>query len=257
MQSVSAAKGHFVWFELMTLDVPAAIDFYKKVVGWETTAYGDGGYTMWKVPGQAEIGGVMALDDGAKAMGARPSWIGNLCVESCDASVQVVLANGGTVLKPAFDIPNIGRVAIVADPSRAVLALYQPAGAALGHAGTPTVGEVSWSELVTADPIAAWAFYSALAGWVKTSAMEMGPMGTYQMFGPSAESTIGGMMPKPEMVPVSMWSYYFYVADLTAAIAAATANGGVVLNGPQEIPGGDHVATLQDPQGAVFSLHGK
>jgi len=66
----------------------------------------------------------MALPEDAKAMGSPPSWLGNLCVESCDGAAATTVANGGSVLKPAFDVPGVGRVAIVADPSGAVLALY-------------------------------------------------------------------------------------------------------------------------------------
>jgi len=258
VQAVSAAKGRFVWFELMTTDVSAAIAYYTAVCGWETASWGDAsGYTMWKVPGHAEIGGVMTLPEDAKAMGSPPAWLGNLCVESCDGAVFTTVANGGTLLKPAFDVPGVGRVAIVADPSGAVLALYQPENNAPGHAGPAVHGEVSWVELVSTDPAAAWPFYAALTGWVETGSMDMGPMGTYRMFGTSAEDSIGGMMPTPPGVPHSAWGFYFYVADLDAALAVATGKGGVLLHGPQEIPGGDRVATLQDPQGAVFSLHGK
>lgn len=259
MQAVSSAKGRFVWFELMTLDVPAAIAFYSKVVGWETESWDGGGYTMWKVPGGLTIGGVMALPDDAKAMGAPPSWIGNLCVESVDAAVIQVAANGGTIYKPAFDVEGVGRVAIVADCCGATFALYQPAAQAPGHEGAPNFGEISWSELLTDDEAKAWSFYSDVAGWVKGSSMDMGEMGTYQMFGVTADpaGAVGGMFRRPPMAPVSMWQYYFYVADLDGAIAAATGSGGKLINGPTEIPGGDRVANLLDPQGAAFSLHGK
>lgn len=260
MRPLSAAKGRFVWFELMTSDPAAAISFYSKVVGWETESWGpETGYTMWKVPGGLTIGGVMALQEEAKAMGARPSWLGNLCVESVDAALAALAAHGGQVYKPAFDVPGVGRVAIVGDCCGAVFALYQPEGQAPGHDGMAVHGEVSWSELATDDPEKAMALYSAVAGWSAGDSMDMGPEGRYQMFGVSAdrEGTVGGMFKRPPMIPVSMWTYYIYVADLDAAIAAATANGGQVLHGPMPIPGGDRVVNLMDPQGAPFALHGK
>ncbi len=214
---------------------------------------------MWKIPGGAQIGGVMALPEQARAMGAPPHWVGNLCVESCDAAVAKTVAHGGRVLMPASDMPGVGRTAIVADCCGATLALHQPENLAPGHEGQATFGEVSWSELMTDNLESAMALYSDVAGWVKGDAMDMGEMGPYQMFGVSAarEGTVGGMMKRPPMVPVSCWTYYFYVADLDAAIAAATANGGHLLHGPTPIPGGDRVANLMDPQGAAFALHGK
>ncbi|MDP2307883.1 MAG: VOC family protein [Pseudomonadota bacterium] len=262
MQSISAANGRFVWFELMTTDLPAAIEFYRKVVGWETEDFQMGGdappYTMWKVPGGASVGGVFPLPEQAKQMGAPPYWLGNLCVESVDDAVAKVTKLGGQVHQPAFDVPTVGRIAIVADPTGATFALFQPAGEAPGHSGMPVPGEISWSELMTTDPEAAWSFYEGLVGWKKTDSMEMGPEhGTYQMFGRAEGGMFGGMMRSPAQMPVSAWAFYLYVAALDAAIATAEANGGKLVSGPHPIPGGDRVATLIDPQGAYFALHGK
>lgn len=259
MQAISSGRGRFVWFELMTTDIPAAIAFYTKVVGWETEAFTIPGmppYTMWKVPGGAPIGGVFTLPEQAAAMGAPPNWMGNICVEDVDASVAKLQTLGGQVHQPAFDVPGVGRVAIVADPTGATFALFQPSENAPGHDGAAVPGEVSWVELYTTDTEAAWAFYSELLGWKKTDAMEMGPgEGTYQMFGRAEGGAMGGMMKSP--MPMSMWGFYFYVTDLDAAMATAAANGGTLVHGPIPIPGGDRVAMLTDPQGAHYSLHGK
>jgi len=259
MLSPAVAHGRFVWFELLTTDPAAAMDFYTGVVGWTIEPFGDGAqaYQMWKTPGGHTIGGVMTLPEEAKAMGAPPHWMGNLAVVDIDAAVATVRSAGGMVYNGPFDVPNIGRVAIVADPQGASLALYQPAGDAPGHTEQPQVGEVSWNELMTSDVGAAMDFYAQLAGWQKTDAMDMGPMGTYQMFGPQSGGTIGGAMTRPPQIPMSYWGYYFYVADLDASIATALANGARVLNGPMPIPGGDRVVNMMDPQGAAFSLHGK
>jgi predicted enzyme related to lactoylglutathione lyase len=84
--------------------------------------------------------------------------------------------------------------------------------------------------------------------------MEMGPMGTYVIFG-LGEKQLGGMMKKPAENPMPpMWGYYTEVDDLDAAIARATKQGAKVLNGPMDVPGG-RVAQLMDPQGAAFALH--
>jgi len=53
------------------------------------------------------------------------------------------------------------------------------------------------------------------------------------------------------------WQIYFRVPDVQAAVERVKANGGQILNGPNEVPGGDWVATAADPQGAVFGLHAK
>lgn len=258
MQSVDSARGSFVWFELMTPDVEAAIPFYKAVVGWDIEAWGEGpdAYKMWKTPAGPTVGGVMKLPEAARAMGAPPHWIGNLCVSDVDAAVATLQASGGTVYNGPFDIPGIGRVAIVADPSGATFALYQPSGEAPGHAGPPEIGENTWAELMTDDTERALSFYAGLTGWVKTGAMDMGPMGTYQMFGFSETCMVGGMMKRPPEMPVSAWTYYISVPDLDASIKRAQELGGRLLHGPIDVPGGARAANLMDPQGAMFSLLG-
>jgi predicted enzyme related to lactoylglutathione lyase len=70
---------------------------------------------------------------------------------------------------------------------------------------------------------------------------------------------IGGMMNKPPamaQVP-PYWAIYFRVPDINAAAERVKANGGTILNGPMEVPGGDWILTGMDPQGASFSLHAK
>ena len=67
------------------------------------------------------------------------------------------------------------------------------------------------------------------------------------------------MMNKPKAmanVPPH-WLIYFRVPDVDAAAERIKANGGKVLNGPMEVPGGDRVVTAADPQGAAFGLHAK
>ena len=80
-------------------------------------------------------------------------------------------------------------------------------------------------------------------------------MGKYHMFGRAFP--LGGMMNKPpEMAQVPPhWGIYFRVADVHAGAERVKANGGQVLNGPMEVPGGDWIVNCMDPQGAAFSLH--
>ncbi|MGE5813816.1 MAG: VOC family protein [Acidobacteriota bacterium] len=87
--------------------------------------------------------------------------------------------------------------------------------------------------------------------------MDMGEMGKYQMF--SRTIALGGMMKKPpEMAHVPPhWGLYFRVPDVHAAASRVKENGGQVLNGPMEVPGGDWIVNCMDPQGAAFSVHHK
>lgn len=245
-------NGDWVWYELMTKDVAAAVAFYGEVAGWKTEAFG-ADYLMW-VGARGPLGGVMLLPEEAAKMGAPPHWMGNLQVDDVDRAAARVKELGGKVYKEPFDVPTIGRVAIVADPQGASLAIFKPEQAMNAQADAQA-GEVCWRELLTSDAEAAFAFYSDIVGWKSQEEMDMGPMGTYRIYG-VGDRRLGGMMttPKEQGMPPA-WLFYVDVADLDAAISRATAMGAKVLNGPMEVPGGARVAQLMDPQGAAFALH--
>ncbi len=247
--------GRFVWYELLTSDPHAAITFYTKIVGWGTQLWpgGEQPYTMWTAH-DTPIGGVMLLPEDAKKMGARPHWLGYLSTPDVDATVAHSTELGGKVLNPGMDLPEIGRIAILADPQGAVFAAFTPANPMPSGRFEPKQGDFSWHELATTDHAGAFAFYSALFGWEKTESMDMGEMGIYQMFGYEGQ-TIGGMMAKPSEMPVPAWLYYAKVPDVGQLVKAVQQNGGRVLNGPMEVPDGDIVAQCEDPQGAAFAIH--
>ena len=81
----------------------------------------------------------------------------------------------------------------------------------------------------------------------------MGPMGKYRIFGADGVQ-MGGMMDKPENIPVSAWGFYINVDGIDAAAERIKANGGQVLMGPHEVPGGSWIVQAMDPQGAAFAL---
>ena len=247
-------RGRFVWFDLMTTDPDKAIGFYTKVAGWGTAPWeGPMPYTMWMNSG-APIGGVMQLPPEA---GAPPHWIGYISTPDTDATAKQATDLGAKVLVQPTDIPTVGRYAVLNDPQGATFAVFTPGDNTPGHEGPPAPGEVSWHELATKDHPAAYRFYQTLFGWEKTTAMDMGEMGMYQMFGRNGVE-LGGMFDKPaEMPGPPAWLYYILVDDLQRAIDVAAGLGGQVLNGPMEVPGGDMIAQCMDPQGAVFAVHAK
>ncbi|MEO6928643.1 MAG: VOC family protein, partial [Casimicrobiaceae bacterium] len=161
---------------------------------------------------------------------------------------------GGTIHHPPDDIPGVGRFAVVADPQGAAFILFKGAGGAppeTAAAGAP--GHIGWHELYAGSLEGAWAFYSTLFGWTKAEAIDMGPMGTYQLFSAGAEP-IGGMMTKPAQTPHPCWLYYFNVDAIDAAAERVKANGGTVVNGPHEVPGPMYVVQCMDPQRAMFAM---
>ena len=252
---MSAELGEFVWYDLMTSDVKGAQAFYSEVIGWGVKP-DDDGYTMWTA-GEVPLGGVMQLPEEAAKMGAPPHWMAYTAVDDVDAISKKVEQLGGKVMKPGTDIPKVGRFAVLADPQGAVFSVFKGEGdMALG--AQEGIGHFSWHELNSSDGEAGWKFYSELFGWTKTGEMDMGPeMGKYLMFGyAGSDVSRGGMssMAKSMGFPPH-WLYYIKVDDLDAAIERAKKHGGKLMNGPMEVPGGDRVAQLTDPQGVMFALH--
>jgi hypothetical protein len=249
-----ALRGRFIWHELLTSDPGAAAAFYKKVVGWKTQAWPeDPNYTLL-LAGTRGVGGLMQLPEEAKAMGAPPHWLSYVGTPDTDATSARLQALGGKVLKTPWDVPTVGRVAVVQDPHGAVFGLFTPSQPSGG--GATTLGEFSWHELMTDDQAAALAFYADLFGWQTTESMDMGPeMGTYDMFGLDGVS-MGGIMRRPPNVPAN-WLPYAMIPDSRKAAPIIKSLGAQILNGPMEVPGGDLIAQCLDPQGAAFALHSR
>lgn len=252
--------GSFIWYELMTDDEDAAIAFYRKVVGWNAAEYpnaeiGDFRYTILS-GGDRGVAGLMGLTEEMKAHGARPGWLGVIGVDDVDATAARIAAIGGTVLKQPDDIPTVGRFALVADPGGAVFELLapEPMESEPPPLDPATPGKTGWHELYSGNgEKAAFDFYSGLFGWKTETEMDMGAMGKYRIFSKDGVQ-IGGMMDRPANMPVSAWAFYFNVEGIDAAIERIKAEGGQVLMGPHEVPGGSWVVQAVDPQGAHFAL---
>jgi predicted enzyme related to lactoylglutathione lyase len=255
-------QGKFIWYELMTTDDQMAVAFYRALLGWQAKEIASTveRYTVMSV-GEVGIGGIMTIPKEACDNGATPGWIGYIHVDDVDAFAKRITAAGGVIHKPAMDIPDIGRFCVVGDPQGAVFVLFKPNSP---HASGPppnalppgTPGSIGWHELHAEDWEKDFDFYSGLFGWTKREAMDMGPMGVYQLFALDAKGDAqGGMMNSPQM-PRPCWIYYFYVADIDAAEKRVKDNGGQVIMGPQEVPGELWIINGLDPQGAMFALVG-
>ena len=193
-----------------------------------------------------------------EGMNAPPFWAMYVGVPKLEEAVSQIEQLGGSQCSPVIDVPTIGRMQMVRDPQGAAFYVYEPSNDPKQPEGAPEVGEGSWLELMTTDAPAALKFYTDVFGWQPSETMDMGPMGKYYMFN-RPHGMIGGMMNKgPEMADVPPnWQIYFRVPDVDAAVQRITANGGQVINGPMDVPGGDRILNAIDPQGAAFSLHSK
>jgi uncharacterized protein len=249
-------RGRFLWHELMTSDTASAEDFYSKVVGWKAKAWEqDPSYQMWMM-GRRSMGGLMPqrVEPGQSS---PLEWFTYIGTPDVDATVRQAVELGGRVMRPAWDIPNVGRLAFLQDPQGVTFAVItpQPQSPPPGGDQRPGPGDFSWHELITTNWQAAWDFYQKLFGWEKTSAMEMGPGQTYQMFGLN-KVPMGGMYTKPSNQPgPPSWLPYAVVRDAKRTAEVIKQAGGTVLTGPMEVPGGDFIVIGLDRQGATFAVH--
>ncbi len=258
-ESTMANKhGEFIWYELMTRDPDAAKAFYDEVVGWNIGEPAPGPLDYRPISAGADmVGGVLRLTDEMRAQGARPVWLGYVGVDDVDATAGKVRDLGGTVLMPARDIPGAGRIAMVADPDGTPF--YIMRGAV--EDGTSTAfqpkanGHCSWNELTTPDQAGALSFYGQLFGWENKESMPMGEAGDYQLLEHNGVQ-FGALSPFMNKGQQPIWTYYFRVPDIDAALAKTEARGGKILHGPHEVPGGDYIIIGRDPEDTLFALTG-
>lgn len=248
-------KGDYIWYELLSDDADAAQRFYGDVVGWTVSASGQPGmdYRILDA-GDGQAGGLMQLTPEMRDGGARPAWLGYVGVPDVDAAVADWTAAGGSVRMPAMDIPEVGRMAMLADPDG--VPVYVMRGAVDAPSTAFRVADarhVRWNEIAARDDKAALAFYAGRFGWKVEGAMPMGEMGDYSFISANGV-TIGAAMRAGSAPP--RWMYYFGVEDIDAAAAKIAAGGGELVDGPHEIPGGEFSLHARDPQGAAFGLVG-
>jgi hypothetical protein len=255
-------EGDFIWYELMTPDPEGSKAFYDAVVGWNI---GEGaaeynGYRMINTSDGSFAGGVLPLTAEMQQHGARPTWLGYLHVSDVDRKIADIEAAGGKALLPATDIPNVGRIAMAADPQGAPFYVMKPIPPA-GKENEPSTvfssdkqGRCGWNELNTSDPVAARRFYGEQFGWETDDFMDMGEHGQYRFIDHQGLrlGAISGLMPGQQ----PHWRFYFRVPSIGQAKETAEAKGGSIAMGPMEVPTGDYIVIGTDPQGAEFALVG-
>jgi predicted enzyme related to lactoylglutathione lyase len=236
--------GMFCWIELATNDAAAAKSFYASVFGWKINdmPIPDGSvYTMLQVDGH-DVGALYENKE------HPPAWNSYVNVTSVDESAQRAQESGANVIAQPFDVMDIGRMAVIADPQGASLCLWQ-AGKHIGATIRGDFNTLCWNELMTSDIEGAREFYKTLFGW----SLKVSPEYTEINLGSNG---IGGMMqitPEMQGMPTA-WTPYICVADADATVEKIKSIGGKVFMGPHEIPNVGRFAICADPQGAMFNI---
>ncbi|MGK6321797.1 VOC family protein [Sphingomonas sp. DT-51] len=252
-------EGLPIWYELLARDPDAAEDFYTHVLNWSVERPQLAAVPDYRVLAASDgdgVAGLMAVPPDAPM---APGWLFYLAADDVDATVERVTAAGGAVAMSATDIPEVGRIALVADPDGTPFYVMRASGEdesrAFRDADTATAGHAVWNELTAPDQDAALAFYAGLFGWRHEGAMPMGALGDYK-FVHSGTICLGATMNSfAEKGPG--WQFYFMVDDVDAAVERLTGAGGRVVQGPDEIPGGSFSVVAVDPEGAAFGFVGE
>jgi uncharacterized protein len=246
------APGTFCWTDLATTDQDAAKQFYSALFGWSAVdnPVGEGVvYSMMQIDGK-DVGAISPQPPQQAEAGVPPLWNSYISVDSADATADAAQKLGATVHAPAFDVMDVGRMAVIQDPQGAFFMPWEPKS----HRGASLVnapGALTWNELASVDPEASAQFYSELFGWKVEpfEGMQMPYLGIQNAEGHSN----GGIRAAMENEP-SYWLVYFGTADADAETARATELGATTLVPATDI-GVGKIAVLQDPQGAVFALY--
>lgn len=245
--------GSFCWFELATSDQNAAKKFYSSLFGWEPNDNPMGPdmvYTIFKLDGRDAAAAYTLMPDMVQ-QGIPPNWALYVWVDSADETAAKATAAGGTVLAGPFDVFDFGRMAVVKDPTGAVIQLWQSKqNQGTGIAGVP--GTVCWAELSTPDAAKASEFYKAVFGWE----IMPGQDNSGYLHIKNGEDFIGGIPPAQFRDPNAPphWLLYFLVTDSDAATAKAKELGATVYMEPMSMENVGRWSVAADPQGAVFAL---
>jgi predicted enzyme related to lactoylglutathione lyase len=246
------AAGTPCWVDLTVTDIPAAQAFYAELLGWECQA------------GTAETGGYsMCLRNGRPVAGIGPKmgpqdtpavWMTYLATDDADQTAAKIKAAGGQVIAEPFDVMDVGRMAVAADPGGAVFGIWQArAHAGIGIANEP--GALTWNENMSRAYDANMAFYRDVFGYDYGDMSADGFRYATLKVGGEDVGGIGELGPElPAEIPAN-WTAYFAVQDADGTVAKATELGGSLLRPAWDTPYG-RMAVVADDQGAAFAIIG-
>jgi predicted enzyme related to lactoylglutathione lyase len=240
-----------VWVDLSSTDPNASMDFYRKVFGWQIDVSDDpqyGGYGLARIDGTdvAGIGSQMSP-------GAPSAWNVYIATDDVEDLSSRVEQAGGTVVAPAFDVGEMGRMAVFRDPGGAFISAWQAGAMRPEPTGGPNT--FGWPELNTRDLERSIPFYEQVFGWDRRTS-PMGPDAPdYTEFLLAGES-IAGAQPISTGLPAdvpSYWMAYFSADDVDELYRKAIDAGATEMVSPSDFPGG-RFAIVMDPQGAMFGI---
>lgn len=248
--------GTFCWPELATTDPAAAKAFYTALFGWtvEEHPMGDAGVYLIFKHNNRDVAAGSGMQEQQRVQGIPSHWLSYISVANAADAATEAKSLGGNELMGPFDVMELGRMAILQDPTAATFAIWQ-AKDHVGISAADEPGTLVWTELLTTNAETARDFYSKLFGWhVHQRPTKWSPM-PYTVFTRGDKQTGGMIQITPEMGNTrSQWLPYFGTSDTDATTAKAQQFGGDVIVPPSDVPDIARFAILHDRQGAMFGI---
>ena len=243
--------GRIVWHDLFTADRQSSMAFYQCVAGWAYRIEHAADFA-W---GGGERDYVLALSGGEAGAGfaeAPPGlgnrWVAYVEVQDVDAAATLTEKLGGTIVRAPFDVPGVGRNALLRDPFGAFF------GISLSRHSFPVPKRQFGLDVYLSEATAtANAFYSRLFDWKVGSATARDEDGSV-IAGPSGEGVAIILAAKPPTDAEAMWIPSLKVADPETALREAKVRGGKPVGEPLTVAANQHRSFLRDPNGALSCL---
>ncbi|HVH70228.1 MAG TPA: VOC family protein [Candidatus Dormibacteraeota bacterium] len=248
------APGDFCWIELATTDHAAAKKFYSELFGWSIHEFpkAPNNFFAFKMHGR-DVAAACSLPTPQQSQGVPAHWKVYIAVENADAAAGRAAELGAKLLAAPFDKSDVGRVAILQDPSGAVFSVWQAKRfGGFGIKGVP--GAFCAADLSTPYQEAASRFYEQLFGWRVGKEDENPAHNYYHLF--NHNEFIGGILPPAFRDPAAppYWQIYLQVSDCEVTATKASSLGAQLYMPPMPIEDIGRMAVIADPQGAAFAI---
>lgn len=244
--SAPPPPGAVVWFDLLTEDADAVLEFYGELFGWDIQVHTPSHHVV--VHNGQPIAGISQIQ-GEKSDTSEAFWLAGIVVDDVDKAVKRATRRGAPVHVQPADSAGYARYAIISDSEGVPVMLLDPFTTLGGDRGP---GSWVWAELWARDPDSAAAFYGKVVGYEKDQTDVGGA--PYQVFKTEGEIR-AGLVKTPHDKVEPIWAPYLLVANLEDVLARTPKLGGTILAKPGTFSSLGSVALLADPSGAAFFVY--
>ena len=247
--------GDFCWTELLSDDIKKSTEFYTQLFCWDVESMDMGNnelYTMFKV-GPSGIAGGMQKNAEMGKMEVPSHWNSYVLVDDINAAVKKAKDLGAKILKDIDDVADMGKFAVIMDPTGATFSFWQILKKGQGEPlSKKSAGNIGWNELITKDTDKAGKFYTSLFNW--TIDIQKMPSGEDYITFMNNDKPVAGMLKPSEDKQASHWGIYVSVSKLDETISKAKKLGATICCDPITVENVGRFTTIRDPEGVYFSV---